>query len=314
MPQAQRTLRRLPVTTLSSGCELTLALHEIRGSRPGPLVGITGAVHGDETVGVEVIRRLARAVDPCEMSGTLWLIPVANPLAYEALTRNTPLDMYNLNRVFPGDRGGWLTDKIADVLTREFLTKVDAYIDLHGGGALALVDYVYIMTDEGLSRSFGSRLLYRPEQHPYQGTSSSITRDRGIPCCTVELGGGWTREREHVERGLRGCLNALRYLGVLPGGPEPPGKQLVLTEIETIRPSVGGTLVPEVGEDMITRTVPGGTVLGRIYNPHTFEEVEVIRAPFEQNVMVLLMPDIRRVNPGDYGYMVGNMATATYVE
>jgi len=313
MSQAQRTVRRLPVTTLASGCELALVLHEIRGSRPGPVVGITGAVHGDETVGVEVIRRLSHTVNPEEMTGSLWLIPVANPLAYEALTRNTPLDMHNLNRVFPGDRGGWLTEKIADTLTREFLDKVDVYIDLHGGGALALVDYVYILNDEGLSRSFGSRLLYRPE-HPYEGTSNSIARTRGIPCCTVELGGGWTDEESYVRRGLRGCLNALRYLGVIRGEPEPPGRQVVLREIATIRPSVGGTLVPEVGADMITRTVPQGQVLARIYNPHTFEEAEVIRAPFPENAMVLLMPGIRRVNPGDYAYMVGNMATAEVYE
>ena len=309
MAKAERTVRRLPVTTMASGFELALVVHEIKGGKPGPVVGISAAVHGDETVGVEVIRRLSQAVDPAQMAGSLWLLPVANPLAYEAITRGTPLDQVNLNRVFPGDPGGWLTEKMADVLTREFLNRVDVYIDLHGGGAQAVVDYVYLLNDEGLSRSFGSRLLYRPS-HPYEGTTNTVTRARGIPSCTVELGGGGVREEEYVRRGLQGCLNALRYLHVLPGAPEPPGEQVVLQEIATIRPSVGGTLVPEVGLDMITKAVPHGQVLGRIYNPHTFEEVEVIRAPFPENAMVLLIPDVRKVNPGDYAYMVGDLSGA----
>ena len=41
-----------------------------------------------------------------DFQGEVVAIPVANPYAFQSLTRNTPLDMTNLNRVFPGDPDG----------------------------------------------------------------------------------------------------------------------------------------------------------------------------------------------------------------
>ena len=44
----------------------------------------------------------------------------------------TPEDGKNLNRVFPPNRNGTLTDKIAYFFWETFACKVDFYIDLHG--------------------------------------------------------------------------------------------------------------------------------------------------------------------------------------
>lgn len=57
--------------------------------------------------------------------------------------------------------------------------------------------------------------------------------------------------------------------------------------------------------------IPGGTVLGRVVSPYTFEELEVIRAPFESTLLVLTRPAYSNVAPGDYGFMVADAASAT---
>ena len=106
-------------------------------------------------------------------------MPVANPLAIEAQTRNTPHDMVNLNRVFPGDPGGWLTDQLASVITRKYLPQVEFLVDLHCGGAQPTVDYAYIQNDEAMSRAFGFPVLYRPP-HPYEGTLTEAAVPMGI--------------------------------------------------------------------------------------------------------------------------------------
>ena len=49
-----------------------------------------------------IVERMRRV----SFSGTILALPCANPLAYESRTRNTPIDMIDLNRVFPGDPGG----------------------------------------------------------------------------------------------------------------------------------------------------------------------------------------------------------------
>src|ERR1051325_3328 len=93
----------LPITTLASGMDLRLPIHRVVGAQPGPTLGITAGIHGDEYLPIEVVRQLIQQLDPAQLSGTIVAIPVVNPLAIESQTRNTPIDMNNLNRVFPGD-------------------------------------------------------------------------------------------------------------------------------------------------------------------------------------------------------------------
>jgi predicted deacylase len=120
-------LERLPLTVLASGVEVALVLHELVGRRgDGPTLGLSAAIHGDEAVGVEILYHLRRRLDPEALRGRVVMLPCANPLAYQANTRNTPLDMTNLNRVFPGDAGGWFTEQLADLITRRFLAPLDA--------------------------------------------------------------------------------------------------------------------------------------------------------------------------------------------
>jgi predicted deacylase len=302
-------LTRIPVAVLASGAEVGVVLHELSGGAgDGPTLGLSAGIHGDEAVGVEILFRLRRHLDPAAIRGRVLMLPCANPLAYQAGSRNTPLDMTNLNRVFPGDPHGWFTEQLADVIARRFLGDLDAYMDLHSGGAFPTVDYVYVFTDEGLSRAFGSRLLYRPAQ-PYTGTAAGVVAGRGKPAMVVELGGGDVDQGEYVERGVRGILNVMRALEMLPGPPAPLPPQTVLTEIAIIRPHAGGLLIPEVTE--LGRELPAGTVLGRIHHPQTFAELEVIRTPFRRNVTVLVHRTADVVEPGIYGYMIGNLDTAS---
>jgi len=53
-----------------------------------------------------------------------------------------------------------------------------------------------------------------------------------------------------------------------------------------------------------------GTVLGRTLSPYSFEELEVLRAPFDPSLTVLVRLQPCRINPGDFGYMIGDLATA----
>jgi predicted deacylase len=302
------TLTRIPLTVLASGAEVQLVLHELVGRRgAGPTLGISAAIHGDEAVGVEILYHLRQRLDPAILRGRILLLPVANPLAYQANTRNTPLDMTNLNRVFPGDPAGWFTEHLADIITRLFLLELDAYVDLHAGGAYPTVDYVYVFTDERLSRSFGSRYLYRPAQ-PFAGTSTGVVAERGRPAMVVELGGGDVDQAEYVGRGVQGLLNVMQTLEMLPGAPPLPPAQVVLTEMATIRPRTGGLLLPAVTE--LGRELGPETVLGRVIHPQTFAELEVIRTPYPRNVTILVHRTADVVEPGSYGYMIGNLESA----
>lgn len=295
----------LPVTTLASGMELKLPVHRITGAHPGPVLGITAGIHGDEYLPLETVRQLVHQLDPAQMSGTVVAIPVVNPLAIESQTRNTPIDMLNLNRVFPGDPDGWLTELIADVVCKKFVPEIQYLVDLHAGGAQPIVDYVYIQNDEQMSRAFGFAAMYRPPK-PFVGTLTDVAQARDIHCVVVEMGGGMVENDVYLERGLRGVLNVMKYLKMLPGEPIVPEKQTVVTDMRVIRPHVGGLLYPGVKFSDIGTIVPRNTLLGTVISPYTFEVLEEIRTPVDCGLMILLRPTITKVHPGDYAYMVAN--------
>jgi predicted deacylase len=303
-----KALSWLPVTTLASGMELRIPIHHIVGAQPGPVLGVTAGIHGDEYLPIEVVRRLVIELDPAELRGTILAIPVVNPLAFESQTRNTPIDMTNLNRVFPGDKDGWLTEQLAAVVCEQYLPQLEYLIDLHAGGAQPTVDYVYIQDDEAMSRAYGFPVLYRPSQ-PFVGTLAGVAMDRNIRNVVVEMGGGMLANAEYVERGLRGIYNVLKYLKMLPGEPVVPDKQVVVTEMQVMRPHFGGLLYPGVTLRDIGQVVPRGTLLGTVVNPYTFEALEELQAPFERSLMILLRGALTKVHPGDYAYMIGNADT-----
>ena len=218
--------------------------------------------------------------------------------------------MLDLNRNFPGTPTGWLSEQIAHVLSTKFVSQLDVHLDLHTGGVFPTVDYVYIFDkSRELSMAFGSTFLFEPSQ-PYQGTFAVPAREKGIPFFTAEVGGGSFLDAHYIEHGVRGVLNVLMQLGMLDGEVVKPARQTIVTEMAVIRPRVGGVLYPEIGLDRLGKEVPGGTLLGRVVSPYTFETLEEIRSPFDRGYMILLRGGMMRVNPGDYGYMVANAGSA----
>ncbi|HEX6444210.1 MAG TPA: succinylglutamate desuccinylase/aspartoacylase family protein [Streptosporangiales bacterium] len=305
-----RELTQVPVTTLGNGHRLGIAVHTVRGANPGPRMVFFGGIHGDEPMGSETVRRLVEAIDPAELTGTVVAVPVANPYSYEAGTRHTPQDGLNLNRIFPGDRQGSLTEQIAAVLAG-ILDGADYFVDFHSGGTHPTVEYAYIhKAGAEMSRAYGCTLLYH--HAAYDGSATGWALENGISCMVSELGGGGQRTREYLERGVAGGLNVLRTVGMLSGEPTPPpDDQYIVTTLTVLRPTVGGVLLSEYPTDRLLSEVDKGTVLGRVVDPHTFETLEEISAPYQPTVLVLTREPFTRVWPGDYGFMVADGATRT---
>src|SRR5690242_13111011 len=100
---SRRAVTEIPVFTLANGHEVRLYVHELQGARPGPVLGLVAGIHGDEPLCIEMVRLALDSLDLDELGGSVLALAVANPYAIQSATRNTPLDMINLNRVFPGD-------------------------------------------------------------------------------------------------------------------------------------------------------------------------------------------------------------------
>lgn len=297
-------------TTHADGSDAVLFMHELVGEKDGPTVGLSAAIHGNENTSSQAMLDIFRAVKDLPLKGRILMLPVANARAMAVNHRFTPIDELNLNREFPGNRSGNYTQQLAAAITEEFLEKIDVHIDLHAGTDRPTVDYVYIWTDEALSRAFGSTILYRPAESKegtvFSGTTKAVTIDkRGIPCVVVELGGGIVDQTPYVKRTVDGVLNMLRHLGVIEGDVQPPPKQVVVNSIATIRPTQAGwlePLCPPLGE-----RIGKGDLLGRVVSPYSFKTLEEIPTPFDDGIMILSHLSRNLVESGDYGFMVGDM-------
>jgi predicted deacylase len=122
----------LPAGRLPSGTELSLPVEVLHGTAPGPTIWLSGAIHGDEIVGVEIIRRVLELVDERSMSGTIIALPVVNVFGFVAESRYLP-DRRDLNRAFPGSTRGPLASRLARIFVDQVLSLTDFGIDFHAG-------------------------------------------------------------------------------------------------------------------------------------------------------------------------------------
>ncbi|MBI4278500.1 MAG: succinylglutamate desuccinylase/aspartoacylase family protein [Armatimonadetes bacterium] len=312
-----RTMIEIPVTTMASGYRLTIPVHILAGAAPGPTVALISTHHGDEIFSVELVRQTAEVLGRESFRGRAVLVPVANPIAFETGTRHTPVDMFNLNRVFPGTPDGWITEQIAHALTTALVPGIDAVIDYHCGGPDTEIHYTYTRpatTEIGrrihdLALLTGAEVLWLTDLP--RGTFAGCAEERGIPWAILEVGGSPSHGTPVGTRGLEGTLNVLRALGVLDGAPTPSRAKVQVSRGGSLRPHHGGLFYPEVGAEALGAAVPRGTVLARVRSPYTLEELEVLRAPYDPTYIMMVRSRISRVHPGDYAYILGDGATAT---
>ena len=91
----------LSVSTLSDHTPVTLSAHIIHGRNDGPTMFVSAGIHGDEVIGVEIVRRLLRTNNLKSLRGTLIVVPIVNTFGFLNHSRYLP-DRRDLNRCFPG--------------------------------------------------------------------------------------------------------------------------------------------------------------------------------------------------------------------
>ena len=101
----------------------------------GPTLLLMAGNHGDEYEGQVAVTRLAKDLQPEMLQGQVILLPMANFPAAKAGYRTSPIDDGNLNRSFPGDPTGTVTQVIAHYIESVLMRMADYAIDLHSGGS-----------------------------------------------------------------------------------------------------------------------------------------------------------------------------------
>ena len=246
----------------------------VHGARPGPVVTVLGALHGNELVGPLALTYLCgpsflgedRAIDPAAMAGTLRIVPVVNLPGYRRQSRYMA-DGRDLNRSFPGKPDSNTTSRVAHRLWNEIISGSDHVIDLHTAavGRTNMPQIRANLADRSsnrIARAFGIETIL-DNQGP-KGSLRKTANDAGIGAITYEGGGSNEADPESVQVAIYGVLNVLRSLKVLPGYPSRPRFRILASGSVWIRSDQGGlldVLTPagsfvEDGETVATVTDP----------------------------------------------------------
>lgn len=300
---------RLGKLELPDGTEISVPLIVANGQHEGPKLLLTAAVHGTEITGSEVIRRLTRELlDLRQLRGTIVALPIVNPLAFHQSMMNTPQDLFNLNRTFPGVERSLTSFRLAHLVTNEALAKCDYLIDFHANPSpamcFAIVKSVSERVDkpsEDMARAFGITTIWMKKEHEHHrtGTINETAGELGKPSITVELI-YWRRiEEKGVQVGIRGTLNVMKRLEMIDGAIEKqPGYESLnqegLTRIE---------LTANRGGFVHTLKVPGepmakGDKIALIRNPYG-DVVEEIVTPVSGFVLAYPLLGNQAVSTGE---------------
>jgi len=328
-----KTFEWLPVTTLAHGGELRIPLHTLGGAHPGPTLGLSALVHGNEPVpSIGIIRELLDRIDPTELRGTVMAVPVLNPLGAAAMSRHTPEDGLNLNAAFVTSDAGdhpepvkTVSVQLSSAISYGFLSRLDYQIDFHSGGKASV--HMIEFTDDGesraMARAFNMPILLRDIWLP--GQMWLRGEQLGVKTIVAELGGAGQFYGEWVERGVAGTLNVMRQLGMLPGEVLPPPRQYVVNNLpgheehlNILRPREAGLIVPtpaitpSVAFD--GQPIAGAQVLGRLLNPYDLTVRQEFTTPFARTLMLATRVVPTWCTPGEFGYIITDAEKAEVLE
>ena len=275
-----RTNIDLPVADLYTSTSLSMPVQVIRGRKDGPVMFVSAAIHGDELNGVEIVRRLLKRRTLRSLRGTLIAVPIVNVHGFLDQSRYLP-DRRDLNRSFPGSRKGSIAARLAHLFVREILEKSDFGIDLHTG-ALNRSNLPQIRanlkdtTTLAMARAFAAPVIINSTLR--DGSLRECADDHGIPVLLYEAGEALRFDEISIRAGLRGIVNVLRHIGMLPAKPDQRSLSPVVAESTSwIRASASGIVTSKL---KLGHRVDRGQRLATISDP-LGDDQTFIESPFD---------------------------------
>lgn len=297
VPPGTRASMDVPIGRLHTHAPVTMPVHVIHSKKPGPRLFVCAAVHGDEIIGVEVIRRLLKLPVMDNLRGALIAVPVVNALGFIHHSRYLP-DRRDLNRSFPGSEKGSLTARLAHLFMREIVANATHGIDIHSG-TLHRANLPQIRANLSdpetarLARAFDVPVLLNANVR--DGSLRQVAAEQGIPMLLYEAGEALRFDERSILAGVHGIVGVMRALEMLKPSKKTraPNKPIIANSSTWIRAPQSGILrtLTELG-----RYIQKGEILGMIADPFGLQELEII-APAEGMIIGLI--NLPLVNEGE---------------
>ena len=191
-----------------------------RGVQPGPTLGFTAAVHGNELNGIKVIHKLMNEMktEVSNLAGSIIAVPVVNTVG----ALNTERFFNNgedLNRIMPGKPKGNSSAQFAHRFIKGIIRQLDYLVDLHTA-SFGRVNSLYVRVDMDDEKAAKFAELQHPQiivdNKGRDGSLRGAAARFGIPAITVEVGDPQRFQSKMIKESLVGIHNILGYLKMLP--------------------------------------------------------------------------------------------------
>ena len=232
----------LPVARLPTGTWLSLPVRVVNGRHPGPTIWLSGAIHGDEINGVEIVRRAVRHVQARTLRGAVIAVPIVNLFGFVGESRYMP-DRRDLNRSFPGSVRGSLASRLAHLFMTEVVEHCDVGIDLHTAAAHR-VNHPQIRADmddpttRDLAEAFGAPFAINARLR--DGSLRAAATKAGRRVLLYEAGQVHRFDEWAIDLGVDGVLRTMQSLGMGSWDVPRPRRPLFVEKTTWVRARRGG--------------------------------------------------------------------------
>lgn len=273
----EQRIINLNIARLPTYTSIDLPVLVYRAPVDGPVLLLTGGLHGDEINGIEIVRRMIERELVVPDKGTVIAIPIVNIYGFIQNSRGLP-DGKDINRSFPGAKGGSLAKLLAHTLMKEIIPEIDYGIDFHTGGS-ARSNYPQIRCSfkikkaKELAKAFGAPVMMHSSL--ISKSFRSAAHKKGKEILVYETGESLRYDEFGIEEGINGAKRLMKYLGMISEAPEPNNSK-VFNNSTWIRTKNAGLFIPkaDLGEELNKRQVlglikdPYGELNSRVIAPH----------------------------------------------
>ena len=273
-------------------------------------ISIVTGIHGDELEGQYVCFDLARRIEENKscLKGIVDIYPAMNPLGIDSVTRGIPAFDLDMNRIFPGNAEGNMTELLAAKIMKD-VAGSDVVLDIHASNI-----YLTEIPQIRINRLHKEELIPLAEHcnvdfvwvHEastvLESTFAYSLNSTGTPCLVVEMGVGMRITKEYGDQLVDGIFNLMHYMGIWTGKVSKSRKPVISEDAEDvsfINAASGGLFIPEVKHwEKLSR----GQIIGRIINPLSGKVLQNVESPVDG-----ILFTIREYPVVDEGSLIGRM-------
>lgn len=283
------------------GCKSTKGLKRI---------SVVTGIHGDELEGQYVCYELQRRINeaPEKLTGIVDVYPAMNPLGIDSITRGIPAFDLDMNRIFPGNIDGNMTEYIAAGIKND-VSGSDCVVDIHASN-IFLTEIPQIRVSESheevltplASAANVDFVWIHGAATVLEATFADSLNSTGTPCLVVEMGVGMRLTLEYGNQLVDGILNLMNKLGIWTdeiSGIREPIISKNPDDITYLNAAAGGIFVPRAKH---WSEVTEGDLIGEIVDPLNGVVLARVEAPVDG-----ILFTIRDFPVVDEGSLVGRI-------